>query len=333
MLGRAAVVSLGGGMLAHLLRLALCLAVLARTAGPAGAVEDSLPPYTTVSGIGGNLSSIGSDTFNNLMARWTEGFRAFYPNVVISTEGKGSSTAPPALIEGTAQLGPMSRPMRPSEIDKFEAKYGYRPTSIPVGIDALAVYVHKDNPLRELTLAQVDGIFSSTYKWGGVPVETWGNLGLAGRWARRPVSVYGRNSASGTYGFFKDIALRRGDFRPTVKEQPGSSAVILGVASDLYAIGYSGIGYRTSGVRPLALAGRDGVYYEPTAANCHSSKYPLARFLFLYINKPPGQPLDPLVREFLLYLTAREGQQVVERTGYYPLSRVMVDRIRSLFAD
>lgn len=287
-----------------------------------------LPAYERTTGVAGNLSSIGSDTFNNLMARWSEGFRALYPNVVVSIEGKGSSTAPPALIAGTAQLAPMSRHMSDREIDKFAAKFGYRPTSVPVGIDALAVYVHKDNPIPGLTLAQVDGIFSRTVRWGGIPLDTWGQAGLTGRWSRRPVSLYGRNSASGTYGFFKDIALRRGDFRPTVKEQPGSSGVVQGVASDLYGIGYSGIGYRTSGVRALPLAGRDGVLYAPSVENCHNGRYPLARFLFLYVNKAPGQPLAPLTLEFLRYVLSREGQEVVVRTGYFPLSPVMSATIR-----
>src|SRR4030095_12213710 len=171
-------------------------------------VDPALKPYEKISGVSGNLNSIGSDTLNNLMTLWAEGFRAIYPNVNIQIEGKGSSTAPPALIESTAQLGPMSREMKAAQIDKFEKKYGYKPTEIKVAIDALAVFVHKDNPVKGLTLAQLDSIFSGTFKRGGKPITTWGEAGLSGSWAPRPISLYGRNSASGTYGFFKEHVLR-----------------------------------------------------------------------------------------------------------------------------
>ncbi len=284
------------------------------------AVDPALKTYAKVSGVSGNVNSIGSDTLNNLMTLWAEGFRAVYPNVNIQIEGKGSSTAPPALIEGTAQLGPMSRPMKATEIDTFEKKYGYKPTEVKVAIDALAVFVHKDNPLKDLTLAQVDAIFSSTNKRGGKPLNTWGDLGLTGAWANRPLSLYGRNSASGTYGFFKDHALKNGDFRATVKEQPGSSSVVQGIASDVGGIGYSGVGYTTSGVKALALAEAEGGKpAEPTLDHALSGAYPLARFLYIYVNKKPTEPMDKLVQEFLTFVNAKEGQSIVVKDGYYPM--------------
>lgn len=284
------------------------------------AVDPALKAYTKVSGVSGNLNSIGSDTLNNLMTLWAESFRAVYPNVNIQIEGKGSSTAPPALIEGTAQLGPMSRTMKSSEIDAFEKKYGYKPTEIKVAIDALGVFVHKDNPLQQLTLEQVDSIFSSTSKRGGTPKQTWGDLGLTGPWAQRPISLYGRNSASGTYGFFKEQVLQNGDFRPTVKEQPGSSSVVQGVASDLGGIGYSGIGYKTSGVKALPLAAAPGkAAAEPTLESALSGAYPIARFLVIYVNKKPQEPLDKLVTEFLKFVSSKEGQEIVVKDGYFPL--------------
>lgn len=282
-------------------------------------VDPKLPDYERVQGVSGNLNSIGSDTLNNLMTLWAEGFQAVYPNVKIQIEGKGSSTAPPALIEGTAQLGPMSRPMKNTEIDAFERKYGYKPTEIKVAIDALAVFVHKDNPIPSLTMQQVDSIFSSTRKAGGPALERWGDLNLSGAWASRPLSLYGRNSASGTYGFFKDVALRGGDYRATVKEQPGSSSVVQGIATDLAGIGYSGIGYLTSGVRAVPLAGADGTAYDAKAEHCLSGRYPLARFLYVYINKPPQQPIDKLTAEFIRFVQSRAGQEVVVKDGYYPL--------------
>ncbi|MBA3684363.1 MAG: phosphate ABC transporter substrate-binding protein [Planctomycetes bacterium] len=284
---------------------------------PAGA---ALQGYTPVSGVSGNLNSIGSDTLNNLMTFWAEGFLALYPNVNIQIEGKGSSTAPPALIEGTAQIGPMSRQMKSSEIDAFEKKYGYKPTEIRVAIDALAVFVHKDNPIKGMTMQDVDSIFSSTRKRGGKAIETWGQLGLTGEWANRPISLYGRNSASGTYGFYKEIALKGGDYRATVKEQPGSSSVVQGIASDLAGIGYSGIGYKTSGVRALPLGEKTEAIAEGSHENCLNGSYPLARFLYVYINKKPGAKPDPLIHEFVRYINAQQGQDLVVKDGYYPLT-------------
>jgi phosphate transport system substrate-binding protein len=288
-------------------------------------VDPKLTTYERVGGVSGNLNSIGSDTLNNLMTLWAEGFRAIYPNVNIQIEGKGSSTAPPALIEGTAQLGPMSRPMKAKELDAFEKKFGYKPTPIKVAIDALAVFVHKDNPAKGLSLTQVDSIFSSTYKRGGEPAATWGDVGLSGAWASRPFSLYGRNSASGTYGLFKEIALKDGDYKDTVKEQPGSSSVVQGVASDVGGIGYSGIGYKTSGVKAIAIGEDDKNVYDPSLDNCLSGDYPLARFLYVYVNKKPNDPLDQLTLEFIKFVLSKAGQEIVVKDGYYPLPSTVAD--------
>ena len=288
-------------------------------------VEAGLPSYRKVSGVSGNINSIGSDTMNNMMTLWAEAFIKMYPNVKVQVEGKGSSTAPAALIAGTAQFGPMSRAMRASEIDQFEQKYGYKPTQIRTSYDALAVYVNKDNPLAKLTLAQVDATFSKTRRRGGKDVKTWGDLGLAGDWAARPISLYGRNSASGTYGFFKEHTLGNGDYKDQVKEQPGSASVVQGVTEDRFGIGYSGIGYRTSGVKLLALAEKDGGYYSSGSyEDVKAGKYPLNRFLFIYVNKAPGKPLDPLVLEFLKLVLSKEGQEVVIKDGYLPLPADLV---------
>lgn len=288
------------------------------------AVDPALKSYETVSGISGNLNSIGSDTLNNLMTLWAEGFKASYPNVNIQIEGKGSATAPPALIEGTAQLGPMSRPMKQEEIDAFEKKYGYKPTEIRVSIDALAVFVHKDNPIKGMTLPQVDAIFSSTRKKGGQDITKWDQVGLSD-WAGRAMSLYGRNSASGTYGFFKEHALGKGDFKDTVKEQPGSSAVVQGISADQYGIGYSGIGYATSGVRAVPLGNEDGKFFEANLENCLSGEYPMARFLLLYVNHKPGTEFDKLTAEFIRYITSKAGQEVVVKDGYYPLPAAIAE--------
>src|SRR5688572_16001294 len=244
-------------------------------------VDENIESYKKVAGVDGSLSSVGSDTLNNLMTYWSEGFQKQYPSVVFAIEGKGSTTAPPALIDGTSDIGPMSREMKEEEIKKFEDKYGYKPTKIAVAVDALAVFVHKDNPVKSLSLAQVDGIFSSTRKRGHNAITKWGEAGIneAG-WTDLSITLYGRNSASGTYGFFKEHALQKGDFSSTVKEQPGSSTVVSMVTEDRSAIGYSGIGYKTAGVKAVPLSSKDGgTAYEATAENCYSGKYPMSRFL------------------------------------------------------
>jgi phosphate transport system substrate-binding protein len=255
------------------------------------------------------------------MTLWAEGFAKYYPNVKIQVEGKGSSTAPPALIAGTAQLGPMSRPMKNTEIDAFETQFGHKPTPLRAALDSLAVYVNKDNPIESLSVPQVDAIFSKTRALGlKEALNTWGQLGLSGDWASRPISLYGRNSASGTYGFFKEHALGNGDYRDEVKEQPGSASVVQGVTEDVGGIGYSGIGYKTSGVKALALAPKPGAApVVPTSANVYNGTYPLARFLYIYINKDPDKPLDPLLREFLKYIVSKEGQEAVVKDGYLPI--------------
>jgi phosphate transport system substrate-binding protein len=294
-------------------------------------VDPAIPSYQTVSGIAGNLSAVGSDTLNNLMTLWAEGFRTRYPNVRVQIEGKGSSTAPPALIDGTAQLGPMSREMKPSEIDAFEKKFGYKPTRYRVAVDALAVYINKDNPIEKLTLPQVDAIFSKTRRCGmAKPIDTWSQLGLGGVYAGRRISLYGRNSASGTYGYFKEHALCGGDYRDQVKEQPGSASVVQGVAEDQFGIGYSGIGYKTSSVKTVDLAAKEGGYYgKAVAADVYGGKYPLARLLYIYVNQAPGKPLDPLVREFLRFVLSQEGQQSVIKDGYLPLTHTIVQEDRA----
>ncbi len=307
----------------------LLLACLAGVAGSLQAapvqVDKAIPVYKKVEGIKGNANSIGSDTMNNLMALWLEAFRKHYPQVTIQIEGKGSSTAPPALIEGTAQFGPMSRPMKSSEIDQFEAKHGFAPTAIKTSLDALAVFVPKDNPIKQLGLDQVDAIFSSTRKRGLGAITTWGQAGVTGALAAKPISVYGRNSASGTYGYFKEHALNKGDFSNSVKEQPGSAAVVQGVAADKAGIGYSGIGYATSGVRAVPLGdSAKGPFFEATYENVVAGKYPLARPLLLYVVKNPNKGMDALTREFLKFILSQEGQAIVVKDGYLPLPAAVV---------
>jgi phosphate transport system substrate-binding protein len=305
----------------YLLTTLFCLG--AATASQAQfAVDPALASYKETIGVAGDLNSIGSHTLSNLMTLWAERFIAKYPEVNCQIEGEGGATAPTALIAGNAQLGPMNRPMNKKEIDLFAAEFGYKPLEIKVAIDALAVYVHKDNPVKGLTLRQVDAIFSSTRKRGGEDVTTWDQVGVD-RFKARGISLHGRNSASGASGFFKWVVLETGDFKDSVKEQPGSSAVVKAVGEDEYGTGYSGVGYKTDAVRYVPLGSDEGKFVELNQQNCLNGSYPLARFLYIYVNKKPGQPLDKLTGEFLKFVVSKEGQEVVAMDGYIPLSAGM----------
>ena len=299
--------------------LGLSVAVSSQTM--AGKVDADLPDYQRTSGVSGNLSSVGSDTLANLMTLWAEEYKRAYPNVNIQIQAAGSSTAPPALTEGTSNLGPMSRKMKDKELQKFEEKFGYKPTEIRVALDALAVYVNKDNPIKGMTIPQVDAVFSSTRKCGyDKDITTWGDLGLTGAWKNRSIQLYGRNSVSGTYGYFKQKGLCKGDFKSAVNEQPGSASVVQSVTASLNGIGYSGIGYKTSGVKAVPLTKKDGApFVEATNENAIAGKYPLARFLYIYVNKHPNKPLSPLEGEFIKMVLSKAGQEVVVKDGYIPL--------------
>ncbi|MFC3116338.1 PstS family phosphate ABC transporter substrate-binding protein [Cellvibrio fontiphilus] len=291
-------------------------------------VDPALPEYKAVTGVSGNVNSIGSDTLNNLMTLWAEDFKKWYPNVNIQIQGAGSSTAPPALIEGTANFGPMSRMMKTEEIQAFEAKHGYKPTPVPVAIDVLAVYVNKDNPIKGLSIPQVDAIFSATRKCGAPKdITRWGEVGLTDAWANRDFEMYSRNAVSGTYGYFKDEALCKGDFKSTILEQPGSASVVQSVSESINGIGYSGIGYITSSVRALPLSKKEGgEFVAPNAKTALDGTYPLSRVLYMYINKHPNRPLDALQLEFIKLILSKQGQQTVVRDGYIPLPATMVQK-------
>lgn len=284
-------------------------------------LDSKLADYKKASGVSGNLSSVGSDTLANLMTLWAEEFKRYYPNVNIQIQAAGSSTAPPALTEGTSNLGPMSRKMKDKELQAFEKKFGYKPTAIPVAIDALAVFVHKDNPIKGMSIADVDAIFSSTNKCGlHKKVKTWGDIGLTGSWKNKSIQLFGRNSVSGTYGYFKKKALCKGDFKTTVNEQPGSASVVQSVSTSLNGVGYSGIGYKTSGVRTVPLTKKAGKpFIAATSENAASGKYPLSRYLYVYVNKAPNKPISPLEREFIKMVLSKAGQKVVIKDGYIPV--------------
>jgi len=299
----------------------LLLSILATISFSASAIDAEIVPYEKVEGVSGTLSSVGSDTLANLMSLWAEEFKRLYPNVTVQIQAAGSATAPPALTEGTATLGPMSRMMKSEEVEAFEGKYGYKPTAIPVAIDALAVFVHKDNPITSISIPQVDAIYSATRACGhDNDISQWSGLGLSGDLGNQRIQMFGRNSVSGTYGYFKEFALCKGDYKSNVNEQPGSASVVQGVTKSLNGIGYSGIGYKTASVKALPLSRKDGgEAIEPTPENAISGKYPLARYLYVYVNKHPNESLAPLEKEFMKMVLSKTGQEIVVKDGYVPL--------------
>lgn len=301
----------------------LFAAVVAGEGDTAVQVDKNLPTYKPVEGISGSIKSVGSDTCNEIMAGWIEEFKKLYPGVKTEMEGKGSTTAPPALIERTAQLGPMSRPMKGTEIEAFKKVFGYPPTEIKIAVDALGIYVNKDNPIKSLTLADLKKLFSVE----GPANVTWGEIGVTDpEFKDKPVELYGRNSASGTYGYFKEHALGKKDFKPTVKEQPGSSGVIQAVGSSKFAVGYSGIGYMTADVRVVPIKLDDKAEaFTATAENAYSGDYPLSRFLYVYVNARPGEEPTPVVREFVKMIASQQGQQVTVKHGFFPLPKPLAD--------
>jgi len=316
----------------NLITATVSVAFFASGIASATVIDKDIPSYDSVSGISGNLSSVGSDTLANLMTLWAEDFKRVYPNVNIQIQAAGSSTAPPALTEATSNLGPMSRKMKSKEVAAFEDRYGYKPLAIPVAIDALAVYVNKDNPIKGMTIPQVDAIFSSTKKCGSdKDIASWGDLEMSGNWKKRNIQIYGRNSVSGTYGYFKKKALCKGDYKNNVNEQPGSASVVQSVSTSLNGVGYSGIGYKTSGVRAVPLAKKSGkAFVEATPGNAVKGSYPLSRFLYVYVNKQPNKPLAPLEKELLKLVLSQQGQKVVVKDGYIPLPAKVVAKYRKL---
>lgn len=318
--------TLSHNVVSQLRRAALVVASVAAVLGSrslaqdASPVDPKLPSYKAVAGVSGQLKTVGSDSMNPLMLLWTEKFKEYYKGVRTEVEGQGSSKAMPALIEGSASFGPMSRDAKANEIADFEKKFGYKPVLLPTAIDLLAVYVHRDNPLDEISVEQLDSIFSSTRKLGGEAIDKWGQLGLKGEFETSAITMFGRNSASGTYGFFKEKSLGNGDFRDSVNEQPGSTAVIQSVGENRFAIGYSGVGFKTSSVKTLSLAAKkDEKAFAPTGENAYSGDYPLARYLYLAVNLKPGTKLDPVRREFLRFVFSKEGQELVAKEGSFPV--------------
>ncbi|HFQ4955659.1 TPA: PstS family phosphate ABC transporter substrate-binding protein [Vibrio vulnificus] len=299
----------------------LSLLLMGGISTSAQALDTPLQPYKKIPGVSGNLLSVGSDTLAGMTTLWVEDFKALYPNINAQVQASGSSTAPPALTEQTAQFGPMSRPMRLREVEAFERTHGYKPTALRVAIDAIGIFVHQDNPVQGLNFPQLDAIFSATLRCGAEDfVSTWAQLGIDAEWAKRNFQLFGRNSVSGTYGYFKKHALCGGDFKSQVNEQPGSASVVQSVASTLSGIGYSGVGYRVAGVRLLPIAKQGNEFVYPSRENILTGDYPLSRYLYVYVNKHPSKALSPIEAEFIKFIYSAQGQALVEKDGYVSIT-------------
>jgi phosphate transport system substrate-binding protein len=289
----------------------------ARPSAPVPAKEVLHTAYTAERPVSGELKSVGSDSMEPLMILWGEDFKKFHPRVNTLFLCKGSATAPKALLEGSAIMGQMSREMNDQELAAFQAKYGYAPTRIPVAVDALVVYVNASNPIRQLRMEEIDAIFSTTRRGGGKSdILRWGDLGLGGDWKQRDIQAYGRDENSGTRAFFKEHALKKGDFKPSVKAYMDQFAVVEAPSVDGGGISYGPLQYANQMVKGVPVASfNSDRFIEPTLENIQKGTYPLTRFLYIYVNKTPGKPLDPTVKEFMRFVLSREGQAGVSSFG------------------
>lgn len=287
--------------------------------------------YRSVPGVHGTLTSVGSETLAGLMTIWAQRFQELYPHVKFQIQASGSSTALPALIQGTSNIGPMSRKPNTREIAQFSRVYGYSPTTMIVAIDAVALYVANNNPLTRLTLVEVDSLFSATRLCGGAKnLISWQDVGVETYGEARKIQLYGRNSASGTYDLFKSQALCNGDFLKSVNEMPSSSSVVQSVASSVGAIGYAALGHQSMNVRTLALSADGENYINATANNLRTGAYPFTRFLYIIVNQSPNSPLSVLEHTFLMFVMSPEGQEIVADSGYSTVSERSIKKQKEL---
>jgi phosphate transport system substrate-binding protein len=287
--------------------------------------DPTIPAYRKVATLEGNIRSIGSSTLSSLILRWSSEFKLLYPTVDVLVTGGGSEAAPIALIAGTTELAPMSRPMRASEIDAFKQKFGYEPTRITVGLDAIAVYVNKNNPLTQISIKNLDGIFSATQKRGSEALKTWGQLGLTGEWTAREIELKGPSRAQGIYSLFKELVLDGGDYRFDLRAEPVASSIVQGVGADEAAIGFASYFYHSARTRALAVSVTgEPPFTLPEQESVVSGRYPLARSLYIYVNLAAKGNLPANTMEFLRFICSASGQQIAARDGNYPLNAARV---------
>jgi phosphate transport system substrate-binding protein len=335
---------------------AICILLLAATNASAQAFQESLhatlppglPHYKPARHLAGSLMSVGGDTMATLTKYWIELYGKAHPGVHLEMEAAGPGTGAPALTLGTAQLGQLPRKMLPQEIADFVKKYGYEPFAVRVAggsyrsprmTHAICFYVHRDNPIGKLTFSQLDAIFSTTRRRGQKEnIVTWGQLGLKGEWADQRITLWGFSQPNGVANFVRERVLNNGEYKPGIKDRIADTGlatmdtIVQGIAADRYAIGYAGFGNATPDVKVVALSENDaGPFYSGSFDDVVTHAYPLSRFVYIYVNRPPGRPLDPLVKEFLNIVLSREGQEAVVREGILlPLPRqaLLEERVR-----
>ena len=297
-------------------------------------LDPKIIPYQLAASMSGSLSVAGSETMKPLTEAWARDLRQLYPGLTVKVESGGSETGLAAVLEGKAQIAAMSRRITQQEIVEFKREFGYEPTEVPVAVDALAVFVHKDNPIEGLSLPQLDAMFSKERR-RGLPysIDTWGAaLVLEEGWSDAPVHLYGRNANSGTASFFKEHVLNGAALKNTMTVSAGSASVVVELMKDRFGIGFSGIGYQISGIRPVPLASvQGGRYIQPSFQTAMDGSYPLRRNLYLYVNKPPKIAASPPLTEYVKLALSQQGQQIVITQGYYPLPTTELNRLTMLW--
>jgi phosphate transport system substrate-binding protein len=283
--------------------------------------DAALPDYRRGGAVSGKINSVGSSTLTQLINRWADELRRIHPGLEFEVTGGGSGSAPPALLEGRADIAPMSRPMNAAEIATFRGKFGAEPTRITVGLDALAVFVNKNNPLKQISLQQLDALFSLTRKRGGTEIKTWGQLGLTGQWADQPIRIYGPQSTQGMHSLFRADVLQGGEYRYDMRTEPVASGIAQSVGADDYAIGFASHVFTSARARALAVSAEPGgTPVQPTQLTAADGSYPLARGLYIYVLRKPGTPLSPALATFIQYVCSRQGQEGAAELGMYPLT-------------
>ena len=342
---RVRVCALCRRMAASFLLLVLAGVSAAESQGPGlrPSVDPGIARYVPRAGTTGSLVIAGSETMQPIMLKLVSAFRLLQPEVKIAVQGGGTDAAVQGFLEnqstirrgdggggnllgqeGTNRVFIMasSRELSAEETKHFIARHGHPPIAIPIAVDTVALYVHRDNPIEGLTLDQVDAMFSIDRKRGASErLDRWGQMGLTDEWQSAEIRLYGRDRNSGTRAFFKEHVLLNGDFSASLQEEPGHASLLLAVKRDKFGIGYAGIGFQSPSVRIVPLAEKTGMpFVRPTGKTASDKSYPLRRFLYLYLNSPPMTPLPAAVREFLVFANSREGQEAATKAGVYPLT-------------
>jgi phosphate transport system substrate-binding protein len=279
------------------------------------------------------INLVGADVMDEICLGWAKIYREAYPRLSVTLDLRASGAGAPGLISGKGDLAPVGREMLPAEEKAFVDKFGYEPFRIRVATGSVGslgktatsiVLVDKDNPIKGLSLAQLDAIYSTTRKRGDADIKTWGDLGLSGDWATRPIHKYGLKSPNGIEWFFKIEVMQMGDYKNDIEFVKGRGFThAFNVAAEDMAQHPGGITYAllanvTPNVKVVPLSAKDGgPYLAPTLENVYAHKYPLSRYVYLYVNRKPGTALEPKVKEFLKMVLSRQGQDVVAKEGVY----------------